>query len=149
MIKLDVFVVSQTNLWMSLSPESFSFRVCLVFQLHFMQMLMKQKAFSCHLQKLLNFLSCGDTDNFTCQEWLLIKPSGTGLNMSNNTQSWRRIQDWYMSQVFPFGKNFQNCTVLAATTKLSKMLEENLANFSVFCIGTGLRVDNNKFAGEF
>ena len=75
--------------------------------------------------------------------------SGTGLNMSNKAQSWRIGQDWNMSQVFSFGKYFQNCTVLAATTKLSMMMDENLANFSVFHVGTGLKMDNNQFNAQF
>ena len=75
--------------------------------------------------------------------------SGTGLNMSNKAQSWRIGQDWYISQVFSFGKIFGNCSILAATTKLSKMVEEYLANFSVFHIGTGLNMDNNKFPAGF
>ena len=153
-LKVNTWVSIISNSWViffQLLDDWFLFHswVCLGFQLHFLQLLMKQKAFSCHLQKLLNFLSCGNTDNFTCQGWLLLEPYGTCLNMSNNTQSWRRNQDWHMSQVFSFGKFFQNCTILEATTKLFKMMEENLANFSVFHIGTGLKMSNNQFSAQF
>ena len=36
-----------------------------------------------------------------------------------------------------------------AIMEAKKMMEEYLANFSVFHIGTGLKMDNNEFAAGF
>ena len=85
---------------------------------------------SCRKSKYENLISGNPDISF----YILYKLVGTGLNMSNNTQSWRIGQDWYMSQVFSFGKFFLNCTVLAATTKMSRWWKKIWQIFQFFTL---------------